>query len=423
MLSITSAWRVSGTALAAGSSACQPAPAEPAASAVPLTKLPSGLRRTLAPLICMLCLFVVSHTTVRAADSLVPTQPYSATTSNPVSHSVEFMVTVTAPYKTKLLRVWMPIPPSDNVQRLLSSEFDTFPVSVTPQIAAEPVFGNKFAYFEFPHPQGAMVIRHKLRMEVAELRWNLEPDKVQATTHWPESFVPYLRNESQAVVADARFERLLAEIVPQRSNPLLDLSKVMSYADQNFKYDHEQASLKASSLNAFELRAGHCSDYHGFCAAMGRLMQQPTRVTYGINTFPKASPSHCKLEAFLPPYGWVSFDVSETQKMAAAIRANDTLSDTERETLVAAAHARLTSGFRDNTWFKQTHGTDYDLVPPASKRVAVVRTIYAEADGVALPDPDPSDAKQSKFAWMTAQKFESTPPVQNPFTSIESLRP
>ena len=357
-----------------------------------------------------------------AADA-DPAQPYSADQSASVVHDAELMVTVTAPYKTKLLRVWMPIPPSDNVQTLLSSEFETFPVEVQPQIAAEPVFGNRFAYFEFPNPQGAMVIRHKLRIQVSELHWNLDPGKVESHQTWPESFAPYLRSESQAVVADVRFEKLLAEIVPQRKNPLLDLERVMHYADKNFKYDHAHASLQASSLHALNQKAGHCSDYHGFCAAMGRLLQQPTRVTYGINTFPKASPSHCKLEAFLAPYGWVSFDVSETQKMTAAIRANDQLSDIEKETLVAAAHARLTSGFRDNTWFKQTHGTDYDLVPPASKKVAVVRTIYAEADGVALPDPDPSDPQQTKFAWMTSHKFASTPPVKNPFSDMESLKP
>ena len=48
-------------------------------------------------------------------------------------------------------------------------------------------------------------------------------------------------------------------------------------------------------VKALETHRGHCSDYHGFCAAMGRAMGYPTRVTYGINTFPKNSPSHCKL--------------------------------------------------------------------------------------------------------------------------------
>lgn len=365
---------------------------------------------------------ILTRLGVQAAEPLDPHQPYRATQGQPVTHSAEIVVTVTAPYKTKLLRVWMPVPPSDSVQTVLRSEFSTFPESIEPQIEAEPLYGNRFAYFEFPNPQGAMIVRHKLAVQVAELHWNLDPEKVQAVQEWPESFQPYLRQESQAVVADPRFDKLLAEIVPQRMNPLLDLSKVMNYADQNFQYDHKHASLKASSLHAIETKTGHCSDYHGFCAAMGRLMQLPTRVTYGINTFPKASPSHCKLEAFISPYGWVSFDVSETQKLAGLIRANGQLSDTEKTQFVKAAHDRLVSGFRDSTWFKQTQGTDYDLVPKATQRVPVVRTIYAEADGVSLPDPDPSNSSETKFAWMTSHKFESTPPVKNPFTDIESLQ-
>jgi transglutaminase-like putative cysteine protease len=209
---------------------------------------------------------------------------------------------------------------------------------------------------------------------------------------------------------------LLETIVPQRKNPLADLEAVMTFADRNFVYDHDKASLKASSVHALENRRGHCSDYHGFCAAAGRVMKLPTRVTYGINPFPKASPSHCKLEVFLPPHGWVSFDVSETQKLSQSIRKEAKLSEPEKGKLIEDAHRRLVSGFRDNTWFLQTRGTDYDLAPKASRKVAVVRTLYAEADGRALPDPDPSSSEQTTFAWMTAHRFESNVPATNPFT-------
>ena len=351
-----------------------------------------------------------------------PQQPYSADRMNPVTYDVEFLVAVTAPYKTKKLQVWLPIPPSDQGQELLSSELTAFPDAVTPQIADEPLFGNRFAYFEFANPQGAQVIRHKLRVRAWELRWRLDPARVESVSQWPKSFAPYRRSESQAVVADARFEKLLTEILPQRQGPLQDLGSVMTWVDGHFAYDHVQASLKASSIHGLEQRRGHCSDYHGFCAAMGRLLGQPTRVTYGINTFPKNSPSHCKLEAFLPPYGWVSFDVSETQKMSQLIRADKKLSDAERTELVATARMRLVSGFRDNTWFLQTRGTDYDLVPKASARVPVVRTIYAEADGQPLHDPDPANASETMFSWMTAHRFEPDRAVKYPFADLESLR-
>lgn len=348
-----------------------------------------------------------SRSLLQASDVPDAKQSCSAVKSEPVVWDGELVFVLTAPGQTKLLRVWVPIPPNDTVQDVRLTELTTFPVDMKPQLGTEEVFGNTFAYFEFQNPLGAIVIRHRLIVQTHELHWNLDAAQVETPASWSDEFKPYLRSEQQAVVTDARFESLLTEILPQRRNPLLDLDAVMTFADQNFTYDHHKASLKASSLHAFEQRSGHCSDYHGFCAAMGRVMSLPTRVTYGLSPFPKASPSHCKLEAFLPPYGWVSFDVSETQKLTNTIRRDTTLNDAQKQELVRAAHRRLIGGFRDNTWILQTRGTDYDLIPRASARVAVVRTLYAEADGVPLHDPDPSNSEETRFSWMTAHRFTS----------------
>ena len=352
-----------------------------------------------------------------------PLMPYHAQRSNPVTYDVDFSAVVTAPGKAKVLKVWLPLPPSNSVQEVTEGELSTFPMTVEPAIGTESKFGNKFAYFEFPAPQGAQIVRHKFKVKVWELRWNLDPDKIVAVADWPKSFDRYRKGESQAVVVDDRFDTLLKQIVPSRGNPLRDMATVMSWVNKNFTYDHADASLRASSVHAIEDYRGHCSDYHGFCAAMGRVMGYPTRITYGINPFPKNSPSHCKLEVFLQPYGWVSFDVSETQNMIGSIRKDPTLDAARKATLTQAAQDRLVHGFRDNTWFMQTEGTDYDLVPPASKRVPVVRTIYAEVDGVPLPDPDPASGKQREFAWMTVQKFVPDKAVTYPFKDIKTLEP
>ncbi len=377
------------------------------------------LRLTIA--LCLLA-FIVQAKSVDAGDEIDVDQSNTASLSKPVIWDGELVFAITAPYKTQLLRVWVPIPPTDHVQEVRLTEFATFPVDAKPQIGTEPLFGNRFAYFEFANPLGAIIVRHRLTVRTHELRWALDPAKVQTHTNWPEEFKPFLRSEDQAVVKDERFNALLTEILPAERNPLLDLDAVMTFADRNFKYDHNHASLKASSLHAFEQHRGHCSDYHGFCAAMGRMMSLPTRVTYGINPFPKASPSHCKLEAYLLPYGWVSFDVSETQKLTKLIRENKNLNDVEANTLVKDAHDRLINGFRDNTWFLQTRGTDYDLVPKAASRVSVVRTLYAEADGKPLTDPDPANSEETRFAWMTAHQFASDVPAANPFQETSSLK-
>lgn len=350
-----------------------------------------------------------------AESTLDPAQPYTAGKSKGTTFDLEMVIAVTAPYHTKTLKVWLPVPPSDAVQQVESLAIETFPQTVKPAIAAEAVHGNRFAFFAFEHPEGAQVIRHRLRVTTHELNWHVDAKKVTLPARWPESFTPYLKGD-QAVVIDSTVQKQLASIVPQPKNAAHDLAQVMRWASDTLKYDHGKASLAASSLHALESGGGHCSDYHGLCSAFGRALGYPTRVTYGLNLFPKNSPSHCKLEAFLPPYGWVSYDVSETQRLVNAIGKDPKLTDQERASLQEAAYARLQRGFRDNTWLLQTRGTGYDLAPPAAQKVNVVRTIYAEADGVALPEPDPADAKQKTFAWQVGMKIETKTPPKYPFS-------
>ena len=372
-------------------------------------------------LLCATLFLICSPRLYGADSSLQVNSDYQAERSNPVTYDVDFSVIVTAPHKTRLLKVWLPIPQSDFGQEVGEGTITAFPAEVKPQVAKEKVYRNKFAYFEFREPHGAQIIRHRFRITVWELRWNLDPEKIVTVRTWPGEFDKFRQGDSQAVVVDERFHSLLQEIVPTRGNPLADLGKVMTWVNGNFEYNHIDASKRASALHALEKRQGHCSDYHGFCASMGRALGYPTRVAYGINSFPKNSPSHCKLEAFLPPYGWVSFDVSETQKLVSKIREDKSLDSDAKQRLIEAANDRLLEGFRDNTWYAQTRGTDYELAPPASKRVPVVRTIYAEADGVPLPDPDPANVEQHQFAWMTAHKYTPDRPVTYAFDDYRSL--
>ena len=134
---------------------------------------------------------------------------------------------------------------------------------------------------------------------------------------------------------------VLKAIVPEPASSARDLFQVMNWIEKNISYDHGNASLKADPNHALSQRAGHCSDYHGLCAALGRALGYPTRVTYGLMLYPKNSPSHCRIEAYLPPYGWVSFDLSETQQMIQRIQADKKLDAKTRDKLTQAARARL----------------------------------------------------------------------------------
>ncbi len=113
---------------------------------------------------------------------LDPELPYQAQRANAVTYDVDLRVIVTPPAKTRRLQVWLPLPASDYGQEVSGRELETLPQQVEPRIAAEPLFGNTFAYFEFSDPVGAQQIRHRFQVKIWELRWNSRPRKSLPST-------------------------------------------------------------------------------------------------------------------------------------------------------------------------------------------------------------------------------------------------
>lgn len=370
----------------------------------------------------VLCVFSVLAAPAMAEPAMAdlrPDAPWTAERSDPVTHQVDFSIVVTPPYGCRELKVWLPLPPSDSAQQIKDAKLTTFPLQVEPQIHKEPTYGNRFAYFEFDNPRGAQIIRHRFTATVWNQRWHVDIDSVAEVAEWPSSFEPYLR--AQELADETQFRSLLGHIVPRKQNVGSDLAAVMRWIDGNLTYDHTHASLTADANHALSERRGHCSDYHGLCATMGRALGYPTCVTYGLALYPKNSPSHCKMAAFLPPYGWVSYDLSETQKMVKKIQTDEQLSDEQKAALTAAARDRLQRGFRENSWLLLTKGTQYELAPKASRPVRVVRTAYIEADGQPLPEPDPANAEKREFSWMTVHRYQSDKPFKLPFKDVSTL--
>ena len=104
----------------------------------------------------------------------------------------------------------------------------------------------------------------------------------------------------------------------------------------------------------------------------------------------------------MPPYGWVSYDLSETQKLAVKISRDENLLPASRKKAAELVRQRTLNGFRENTWLLVTRGENYPLVPAASKPVSIVRTIYAEADGIPLTEGAAADTG----TWLTMQRVD-----------------
>src|SRR5262249_21879015 len=128
----------------------------PPASAPRRREQGASIMRRLGTLLAIVCFAGTAGAAQKG--ELDPHMPYQGMKSNPMTYQVDFSAVVTPPYHAKVLKVWLPLPPSDAVQEVTGRELSTFPMKVTPKIGREPVHGNHFAYFEFDHPEGAQII-------------------------------------------------------------------------------------------------------------------------------------------------------------------------------------------------------------------------------------------------------------------------
>ena len=314
---------------------------------------------------------------------------------------VDFRVTIMAPANTRQLRVWIPLPPSTDTQVVRDRKFRTFPREHQSQLTREPTFGNQFAYFEINSPDGALEIQHTFTAEIAQLDWGVDYAKVANTVSWPQKYEVFQTPDARSERAPD-YQEIVGQIQSVSDKKSQQFTKAIEWVDQHLTYDSANASLTADPAHGLIHRRGHCSDYHGLCGTFAREIGYPSRVLYGLQMFDKGSPSHCKLEVYMPPYGWVSYDLSETQKLAVKVSKDENLLPVSRKKAAELVRQRTLNGFRENTWLLVTRGENYPLVPAASKPVSIVRTIYAEADGIALTEGAAADTG----TWLTMQRVD-----------------
>lgn len=325
-----------------------------------------------------------------------------ASTKTPIAKfKVDFRVAIMAPAKTRKLRVWVPLPPTNKTQVVRESNFRTFPREHQPRLTREPTFGNEFAYFEINAPDGALEIQHTFIAEIAQSDWGVDYSKVVNAGSWPQAFEVFQTPDARSERA-TDYKKIVGQIQSESDQNSQQFMKAIEWVDKHLTYDSANASLTADPAHGLIHRRGHCSDYHGLCGTFAREIGYPSRVLYGLQMFDKGSPSHCKLEVCIPPFGWVTYDLSETQKLALKISKDEKMLPAQRKDLVEFVRQRTLKGFRENTWLLVTRGENYPLAPPASKPVSIVRTIYAEADGVPLKEGAATDVG----TWLTMQRVD-----------------
>ena len=278
---------------------------------------------------------------------------------------------------------------------------------------------QRTTYFEFDHPEGLQIVRHKFTIKTHEVRWDIDPAKVTQVKEWPASFAPFLRRE-----AGGRRQRRHRCRSPDR--PGLERGRQGSAVGLRMGRGFaEVRSRQGVPGRQFRERD---RESRGALQRLSRplLRDGPgPRLSYADDLRHEPVPE--ELAVALQDGG-----VSASLRLGAvrrrrdagprqdAIKKNPELDAATKENLVRGPGSALQGLPRQH------------LVPPDAAASAIWNrrppgrppssAIYAEADGVAaFPEPDPANKDNRTFAWMTVHSFRPDRVVTYPFRDLKSL--
>ena len=221
----------------------------------------------------------------------------------------EFRYEVTLPQMQESARMWIPVPRSDNYQKI---EMLSLTTPVEHQILKEERFGNTILFMELnPEHSGKKI----------ELLYLVEREEKQ----------PYQDNSSPSRYLNAtalmpvgeRFEVLADSIIGDKGNTgtLMQARALYDYIIDNMRYMKFGDYGKGDSVYACDALTGNCTEFHSLFISLARSADIPARFAIGA-----AIPSdrdnggidgyHCWAE-FYAEGKWWPIDISEANKYTA----------------------------------------------------------------------------------------------------------
>ena len=211
------------------------------------------------------------------------------------------------------VRVWLPVPPSDEYQTVRQIGHD---LPVAGSLAAESTYGNQILYFRTRGPRsGRLSLTNNylvMRKEVRGLQTKTSAKlgrKQRALFLAPSTKVP----------VTGRPIRLLDNLkLPQDS---LSLGRLLyDRVDEHVQYDKSQPGYGSGDvLWVCDSRTGNCTDFHSLFISFARSQGVPARFEIGFPLPARRGRGviagyHCWAYFFVAERGWVPVDISEADK-------------------------------------------------------------------------------------------------------------
>lgn len=240
---------------------------------------------------------------------------FSACSKVPTSRTVEYVEEVRVPPQRGPVRLWLPVPPSDDHQ---TADILRVEASHPHRLTREPQFGNSILYSE---TDGRKPFRIRVRYRVTrrlqdglgsrgEGRLSEEERKLHTS---PRGLV--VVNERVRKLADQWAGN--AQEAAQVARRFYD--QILSF----MAYDKSSPGWgNGDALRACIVGLGNCTDFHSLFQSVAIAKGIPARFLMGIPLSGESAQSigrtyHCWAEFHIKGRGWVPVDISEAWKVKA----------------------------------------------------------------------------------------------------------
>lgn len=223
------------------------------------------------------------------------------------------------PSGAKKVRVWVPVPQSDQHQtvRVLRVK-----APVKTRMTQDPEYGNRIMYAEFQNSAGKaeftleyqITRREYSRGDYEQLkRTDQKPGLVSASMSrftTPDSLIP----------TDGKIKDLALEVTGSKTGAVAKAKAAYDYLFTNMRYDKTGSGWgRGDAVWACDAKRGNCTDFHSPFIGMLRADGIPARFDIG---FPlpdnkdkgEIAGYHCWAEFYARKTGWIPVDISEAWK-------------------------------------------------------------------------------------------------------------
>ena len=218
------------------------------------------------------------------------------------------------PGTVKTLDIYLPIPENRDNQSLLGPvRFDPKPNEMI-----EDSWGQKIAHFQFKDLKGYSIVRPgwKVDARILAVEYFIYPDKVRTLDDIPLDIRnKFTQDGDKYRVSDPYIQELARKIAGQEKNPYWIVRRIYEYLADHLEYNLKPVGGWNPAPTALRRGTASCSEYSYSMIALCRTLGVPIRYVGAVSlrgddaSFDDVF--HRWTEVYLPPYGWIPFDVNK----------------------------------------------------------------------------------------------------------------